>query len=116
MPNCFQLTKKGSDKPAMFSDIDVEICGLLNQPVDEVHYCKIHPELPSMYNWYEVIGLRLAMGVPLTGATEDGRSFDKMWENVSEVEKPVMDNVKKVVEFLRENYTADAWATIGNAR
>lgn len=113
MPRCFALTKIGQENPTPPSEVDAEICGLLGQPVDDVHWCKFTPSLPGFFNWYDVIGGRFALGCPLKGTDEKGQSLDsligKEEELITEEDRIVSANIRKVIGYLRENYTVSAW-------
>ena len=85
MPNCFTLTKKGEKEPSLLNDIDKELCELLNEPFSTQYYVAA---------WYDTIGLCLAIG----------HSWDKMRETFEGSEK-----LQKVIDYLEENYTTDAW-------
>ena len=85
MPNYFTLTKIGNDKPSAFNDIDIELCEHFNTPVDDVRY---------FMEWYDTIGLALAMG--------------KTWDEMNDIFKG--SNITlEIIAYLRKNYTADAW-------
>jgi hypothetical protein len=85
MPNCFQLTRKGSQEPEKLANIDKEICALLEQPVDPILYCE---------SWYDTIGFGLACG--------------KDWVGLREVYKDY-PALLKVIDYLETNYTFNAW-------
>lgn len=85
MSNYFTLTRNGSDKPAAFTLIDEEICQHFGAPVDDDRY---------FMEWYNTIGLGLAIG--------------KTWEQLEEIFKNSPTTLK-IISFLRNNYTADAW-------
>ena len=91
MPNYFALCKKGTTERVPFSQIDDEICAALGFIVDADKYA---------YHWYDIIGLRLAMG----------QNFDQIIEAVSDEQFPELGNIAR---WLKENYTSDAWAMIG---
>jgi hypothetical protein len=84
MPNCFTLRKKGAKELSNFSAIDEELCALLGEPVHEKYY---------VADWYNSIGLALAMGK------------DWAWcrENFSG------DKIQKIISHLEANYDSDAW-------
>lgn len=97
MPNCFTLTKKGESKPSEFITIDVEICEHLGVPCDDIEW---------YLAWYDIIGFRLA-----TGQTFDDIKiyFNGRLEEGSDSASEYL----RIVEFLSENYTANAWVEIG---
>jgi DNA-binding XRE family transcriptional regulator len=113
MPRCFALTKIGQENPTDLLEVDREICAILGQPVDDVHWCKFAPTLPGFFNWYDVMGLRFAMGCPLKGTDEKGQSLDsliaKEEELVTEEDRILVANIRKIINYLRENYTVSAW-------
>ena len=85
MPVCFQLTKKGETKPSAINDIDKDLWDT---------FADGEPEGNDKYfaNWYNTVGMMLAMG--------------KTWEEIKEVYK---DNDISVIEYLEENYSPYAW-------
>lgn len=89
MPNCFTLTKKGEDRPATLNSVDEAICEFLGRPVHEINW---------VCGWYDSIGLGFACGT----------SFERMRELFSEY-----PDLLKILGFLEENYTVNAWAEIG---
>lgn len=102
MLNCFSLTRKSDigAGPVSFQVIDEEMCKFFNQPCDPVKY---------MDEWYDIIGFNLAMDL----------SFDK--QRVKYIEKSKQGNelgefcknLVKIIDWLDENFTYDAWAEIG---
>ncbi len=85
MPNCFQLIDKETNEPAVFAHIDDRLCEHLGVEPDKKKF---------LYNWYDTIGLGLAMG----------KTWDEMrtwWANDSPKQN--------VINFLEQNYTPDAW-------
>ena len=112
MPRCFSLTKINDTTPTALQEVDREICAVLGQPVDDVHWCKLSPSLHSCFNWYDVLGLKFAMGCPLKGTDEHGRGLDALIDPTAiktEEDKIIMADVAKVINYLRENYTVSAW-------
>jgi len=85
MPNYFTLTKNGNDKPSAINDIDIELCAHFGESVDDDRY---------FMEWYNTIGLALAMG--------------KTWDDIIGIFEGDMLTLEIVV-YLRENYTANAW-------
>jgi len=85
MPNCFTLRRKGATENSKFSAIDDELRAEFGEPSDAEHY---------LYGWYDSIGLALALG--------------HGWEKQREIfrESP---NLLKVITYLEEHYTSDAW-------
>jgi hypothetical protein len=85
MPNCFQLYKKGEEEPSILQDVDNDLWlkfeGSIPEPNDKWYQ-----------NWYNTVGLLLAMG----------ESFDQIKENAS-IEMYV------VVSYLERIYTHSAW-------
>ena len=90
MPNCFRLTRKleggamGDVVP--LSVVDDEICEHMGVRPDAKYY---------FASWYDVIGLGIAMGKPL-GSQELRDAL-------------VSDTHRKVLSFMEENYTSEAW-------
>ena len=85
MPRCFQLFKKGSQEPSKFEDVDDAIC----------EHFGVTPDPDTYYqDWYDVIGLALAMG------------YD--WDGIRRVLKSSTE-ILKIVDFLEEHYSPTAW-------
>ena len=87
MPNCFSLTRKAAPEAGFvrFDIIDNELCAAFGVVPDEVQY---------YLGWYDSIGLMLAIG----------KSFADMrviWAGDTEI--------LKVVDWLDEHFTSDAW-------
>lgn len=98
MPNCFTLTRKGEDSPTPLSTIDKEICNLLNVEVHPRFYC-------TECNWFDTIGFFIATGIPLHS--------EQMMQKIVDHCNGFLDTFLKVLRYLRDNYTDDAFATIG---
>ena len=103
MPNCFQLTRKGSTQPAVLQEVDSAICQSLGLEWDAYSWAK---------GWYDFIGFSLACGKDwdwlhahilgyINGAKDE--SHRKYWRDML-----------RILHFLRENYNSDAWAEIGH--
>ena len=89
MPNCYSLTKLNEKTPTTLITIDEELCTLLNViPHSSDWVC----------NWENTIGLALAMGLDWT-AIRHNFSQDGM----------MTDDLSKIISYLSENYTANAW-------
>lgn len=86
MPNCFQLTRKGSDEATKLQEIDNELWLEFNGSIPE-------PNDKWYMNWYNTVGLMLACG----------KTFEQIKEELSE-------DIGPVVDFLNHNYTARSWA------
>ena len=112
MPNCFSLARKTDPKnPVSFAEIDNELCAILGVTPDPVKFVTPHPSAPGWANWYDTIGLRLALGYPLEG-TKGDKSLDMTpTEEFTEGDREFCANYNKILKHLRENYLADAWAT-----
>lgn len=97
MPNCFSLTRKTEPEkgPVALNTIDEEMCAHFNEKPHEVEY---------FYYWYDWVGLPLAMG----------SSFAEIKERlVKERDDPTAVKMVEIVQWLDDNFTADAWAEIG---
>ena len=102
MPNCFELTCKITKKPVSLNhQVDKEICDLLSVPISKTRYGG------GFYNWFDIIGLKIAMGSPLgskelrdyvTDSSPDGWSKDEVTLG------------EKVLTYLENTYTSNAWA------
>jgi hypothetical protein len=90
MPNCFLLTKNGSKDASYLTDVDEELCVMLNEPVDPERF---------VASWYDTIGFMLACGYELEG--------DKMEEFLQNMQS---ERLNKIAAYLRQNYTVDSWA------
>ena len=89
MPNCFTLQRLHSPTvPVPFNEIDDELRQALNQEPDTEKY---------LFYWYDIIGLRLAMG----------QSLQQIHDTIED------DGLKQVAAYLLRYYTSDAWAQIG---
>jgi hypothetical protein len=82
MPSCFAMRKIGEEERSSLQDVDKAICEHFNIPTDEEKWA---------YNWYNTIGLALAMG----------HDWDKIIGFFPEREP--------IVQFLRDHYITDAW-------
>ena len=96
MPNCFQLRKKDSRTPEKLSAVDDAICAHLGV---EVHPTKYHA------SWYDFIGFHIALGKKLGG--------EELQETVSAAGD---ETWTKILSFLEETYSSDAWVEIGRRR
>ena len=97
MPNYYNLTKKGQTTPSNANQIDEEICLFLGVQPHPKYYRK---------GWNDFIGQPLAYGM----------SFDKIISDFEKQNDPFFEELIKIAKFLQENYTPDAWATIGGNR
>ena len=77
-----QLISKHTNEPEKFSTIDDKMCAHFNTPPDAVKY---------YFNWYNVIGLALSMGL----------TFDELRNELPEF--------LAIIDFLDANYTVKAW-------
>ncbi len=98
MPNCFSLTRKSdpASGPVPFNVIDEEMCAYFGVPC--------HPTAWYCY-WYDTIGFALAMG----------KSFEWMRDKIKEGVESEKDKAHslKIIDWLDENFTPDAWAVVG---
>ena len=94
MSNCFQMTRKGRDKPMALQAIDDEMRVAFGEPADPKKW---------LWQWYNLVGLGLAMG--------------KTWEELRKMFGPDEDEdedafgerMLRVIDWLEQNFTADAW-------
>lgn len=90
MAVCFTLTKRGCTEPVTFQYLDEVICLMLGKPCD-----------PDKYygSWYDIIGLRLAMG--------------QDWAKIIEAFMPVEDQsdleLLAICAYLQANYSSENW-------
>lgn len=101
MPVCFQLLKDG--EPQKFNVVDDAICAHFGVKPDEKRY---------YYEWYDIIGLRIALG----------RSFEEIRESFIGFQNEPTDDVElkldrmtswgrliEILDFLKANYQSSAW-------
>lgn len=104
MPNCFQLTRKDrpEEGPVAFHQIDKEMCEFFNEPEDPKYW---------YVAWYDCIGFRLACGKTFDQIEEE---FEKgCRENYIASDQEFMEKQLKVVQWLKERFTSNAWVEIG---
>lgn len=102
MPNCFQLLSKKTGEATRFVEIDEELCKHLGMPVDPVKW---------VGGWYDWVGWAIAVsGKTLPQLVQEGEADVKRLAG-DELEQA--EFMLKVVTFLDENYTSDAWAEVG---
>jgi hypothetical protein len=87
MPSCFQLTRRGDSVPCSLRDVDDDICQNLGFAYSEDRWAA---------NWYNFIGLALAMG----------HSFDYIIDLCWKHEEW---NGLRIAAYLNEHYVSDAW-------
>lgn len=103
MPNNFSLIRKSAPEagPVRLAEIDEELCRLLDMPV--------HPQEWVCY-WYDLLGFPMACGVSLSAIA----GKQEFWVNSGHPEVDDFDRrLLRIAEHLRDNYTVDAWATVG---
>lgn len=86
MPNCFNLTKLGDDKPSTLQDVDRDICQALDIPFSDTEWAG---------NWYHSIGFALACG----------QSWDQIEATLADYPGSLA-----IAHYLKENYKPSAWA------
>jgi hypothetical protein len=96
MPNCIQLFPLGQTEPATFARIDELMCADFG--------VECHPTRWFNY-WYDVIGLKLAMG----------RTWDQIKEQLLTDYGPD-DLWYRQACWLADRYTCNAWVEIGRPR
>ena len=84
MPNCFTLTPKGATKPAKLQDVDNELREAFLQPPSDTEW---------LWQWYDTIGLALAMGKDWGWVRENCGSED----------------LRAVANWLEGRYEVDSW-------
>ncbi len=102
MPNQVSLFKNGAK--VSFNDIDTEICNFMG--------VLIHPENYA-FGWYDAICGRLAYGrtfeeikANFEGEIKDARALPP---GMRDSKIRFYENLIKILTFLKENYTYDAW-------
>jgi len=88
MANYFTLTPKGASDPATFQSIDDNMREAFGAPPDAVHW---------FHDWYDVIGLGLAMGY----------SWDKLRDRILHDDPLGI----RICNWLESHYDADSWAS-----
>lgn len=97
----FQLIDNKTGEAVTFHQLDEEICELINVDVQPRTWGG------NEYNWYNIIGFKIAMGNALgskelrdyvTDHSPEGWGLD--WATKG----------KKVLDYLEKNYTSKAWA------
>ena len=96
MPACFTLTPKGEETPDSLGRVDAKICAHFGAPV--------HPKF-FLWEWYTMIGFRLAMG----------RTWEEIRQSFREgiADNEFVDGYTKlleVVDFLEATYEPCSWA------
>lgn len=107
MPVCFQLFKKHTDgsvseTPATLDDIDREICDLLGHEYSPIEWCGLTKERIDGINWYNIVGLSIAMG----------NTCDKIKETVlngQQHDNEFSTNIIKVCDYIKEHYDSSSW-------
>jgi hypothetical protein len=105
MPNCFQLIGKETGKPTAFVAIDEALCGHFGYEIHPTKY---------LFGWYDAIGFRVACGKSLDDIRKEfaGYVSEALGKNeLGDVE--YYDRLVRVVDYLKERYTTDAWAEVG---
>lgn len=89
MPACFQLYRKNDTTTALqLTDVDEEICKHMRLPVDEKKWC---------HNWYDTIGLAIALGMPL--------GSDKLRDHFAGCRPELLS----VLSFMESEYQSNAF-------
>lgn len=96
MPQCFQLCRKGETTPQSFSEIDRIMC--------EHFGVEVHPKY-YLADWYNVIGFVIACGKGELGSQEL-RDFIVGW---APLDSEYSAELLKVLDYLEEHYTSNAW-------
>lgn len=100
MPNCFHLVRKGTTEAALLIKIDEEICELLGVPVHPKFWC---------LEWFDIIGFGIATGKSL--GSQELRNFVASFIMTDEGPERLL----KILTYLEENYTSNAWVEIGKS-
>lgn len=90
MPQCFQLTKRGKTEPEFLNVIDREICEFMGVEEHEKYYCE---------DWYNTIGFAISVGKSL------GSQELRDWVG----KYPDWEPLRRILVWLEEHYTSDAW-------
>jgi hypothetical protein len=95
MPVCFQLTKKGEETAAKLAVVDDLLCAHFGVTPDEKRY---------YMGWYDIIGLRLALG----------QTFETIQHYLDQqaVESKYKDDYARLAQintWLSLHYTTDHW-------
>lgn len=113
MPICFQLFRKGEDKPTSLNKLDEEFCQLLSEPVDKVNY---------VCNWYNYIGFKLASGETydqIHQTIHDDRvetiaRYEKIEDenrriNMLEAANWLYGGLERILLYMKEHYTPNSF-------
>ena len=107
MPVCFQLCHKDRPTtPVSFIEIDEAMCKALGQQADPVRY---------LWEWYDSIGLRLALGRSFNEIIVDYTQRRESEEGQVPGAAEYLDHMIQVAEWLSLNYVSDSWREVGRA-
>ncbi len=102
MPNCVSLSRDGVK--VSFNDIDAEICKMMGVDVNPEFYA---------FGWYDSICGRLAYGRTFEeikdsfeGEIKEARALAP---GMRDSRVKFYENLIKILEYLKDNYTHDAW-------
>jgi hypothetical protein len=103
MPAYFSLTLKGESEPMPLAKVDDLICEKLGVAADPDKYYA---------NWYDVIGLLLALGKGELGSTSLRQAVLDFYSDTlapPEVLAPLREEKLQVLRVLEEYFTSNAW-------
>lgn len=112
MPNCFSLTPKTQDRPALLHAVDAAICRFFEIDVDPNYYAA---------DWYTVIGTLIAVKGCTLGTDALRREVmlwyhDGLYETLSESERrDQCTAMLAILSYLETFYRSDNWVQIGRA-
>ncbi len=92
MSNCFQLTRKGEDKPIVLQVLDDEMRVAFGEPADPKKW---------MWGWYNTIGLGLSLG-------HDWQKLREIYEP-EDADDRFCHRLMRVLAWLEQNFTVRSW-------
>jgi hypothetical protein len=92
MANYIRFINKHTNEVEDFLTVDEKIAKHLNCPVDPEHW---------VYQWYNVIGLMLAYGKPITTIQE------------TLLREEADTELYQIATFIKNNYIVEAWSQRG---
>jgi hypothetical protein len=90
MPSCFSLTRRGDSEPSSLQYVDRVLCQALDLSYSEDRWAG---------NWYNNIGLLLAVG----------KSLDEIIDGYTGHESEHANLMGRMAAYLNEHYITNAW-------
>ena len=103
MPVCFTLARKESpERHLPLSTVDEELCKHLDVPIDAINY---------HYDWYDSIGLRLAVGKTFPEIEQEYLKYQEEAKETKALE--YYNHMLKIINFLSNNFVSNNWREFG---